>query len=69
MGKLTKAQVATLKEMRPYNAYHFRQATCRTLAVLGLAEPCYEGPKKTVVRPPYRITDAGRAAIASEEGR
>jgi hypothetical protein len=68
--KLTDAQVATLREMANYEAYFFRQATSRTLVALGLAEPCYEGrSKKQVKRPPHRITDAGRAALAEQKDR
>jgi hypothetical protein len=70
MAKLTEAQMATLREMKSYQAYFFRQATCRTLVALGLAEPCYEGRSKTQVkRPPHRITDAGSAALLPQDGK
>jgi hypothetical protein len=55
---LTLAQTATLKEMRSYEYYVFRQATARTLTDLGLAEIVPGDEKK--VRPGRRLTKAGR---------
>lgn len=60
--ELDEAQISTLREMRCYSGpYHFRKATCKRLAGLGLAEPT----RDDVVRPPYRITQAGRDALAA----
>jgi hypothetical protein len=62
--KLTEAQLATLREMASYStAYWFRQATCKTLVALGLAEPI--GKRK---RPPHRITEAGRQTLQQTPG-
>ena len=71
MAKLTKAQRETLKEMDRYEhrgwVYWFREASCRALAELGLAEQYL--PPSVAQRPrmkarPYRITPAGRAALS-----
>jgi hypothetical protein len=64
MTPLTEAQLATLREMARYStAYWFRQATCKTLVELGLAEAI--GSRK---RPPHRITQAGRKALQQTPG-
>lgn len=61
MAKLTEAQRSTLREMASYGVmpYWFRQATCKALVDLGLAEPT----RLDIKRPPHRITPAGRAAL------
>ena len=65
--KLTEAQLSTLNEMTRYTVYPWRQATCKSLVALGLAEPCYEWrPGKPLKRPPHRITPAGRAALKEQ---
>lgn len=62
--ELTVAQWATLREMKSYLfGYRFRQATCRSLAELGYAQRM----RSDVKRPPYKITDAGRAALKEEK--
>lgn len=62
--KLTEAQLATLREMSSYpNAYWFRQATCKQLVALGLAEPVATAASTMRKRPPHRITEAGRQAL------
>ena len=63
-ARLSESQLSTLREMASYSSpYHFRQATCRTLVQLGLAEPI--GSRK---RPPHRITSAGREALQQTLG-
>ena len=56
---LTIAQQATLKEMRSYDYYVFRQATAQTLTDMGLAEVVPGDERKK--RPGRRLTKAGRA--------
>jgi hypothetical protein len=63
--KLTEQQRSTLREMESYQKwatpYTFRQATCRQLESMGLAE----ATRKDVKRPPFRTTDLGRLALSS----
>lgn len=61
MGDIKPAYIETLREMQRYGYYPFRQATCRKLLALGLAEVVPEDVSK--VRLGYRITPAGRAAL------
>jgi hypothetical protein len=64
---VTKMMLATLKEMAGYpnkGQYWFRQASCKRLAELGLAEPHgWESCKRK--RKPYRITAKGFEFLAS----
>lgn len=68
--RLTKAQTDTLRELSRNDGrglcFWARPASCAALAKLGLAETYT--PPSVVERPrmkarPYRITDAGRAAL------
>ncbi|WP_035024467.1 hypothetical protein [Aquamicrobium defluvii] len=67
IAKLTEAQRSTLREMASYGArpYWFRQATCKALVDLGLAEPT----RLDLKRSPHRITAAGRATLKALEAR
>lgn len=62
--KLTAAELQTLRQMRNYEYYPFRQATCRKLQAKGLCEVVQERSGKVKVRSGYRITDAGRKALS-----
>lgn len=68
MGKLTKAQISTLREMQGYSdkrhGYYFRQATAKSLVAIGLAAVVKGDTRKF---PLHYITDAGRAALKDKE--
>lgn len=74
-AKLTKAQTDTLRELRTLDGkgicYWAREASCKRLAELGLAEqytPPSVAERKRMKARPYRITPAGRQALTGEPG-
>lgn len=74
--KLTKAMLDTLRELKSFDGknrcYWWRQASCARLAALGFAEQ-YAPPsvleRSRLRARPYRITEAGRTALANKEDR
>jgi hypothetical protein len=58
---LTLAEQETLREMRSYDYYAFRQATAKKLVARGYAEVVPGDENK--VRPGHRITEAGRESL------
>ncbi len=66
---LTDQLLDALKEVSGYAAarpFWWRQASMTKLAELGLVEAWHPGGKVTK-RPAHRITEAGRALLASNE--